>query len=900
MASTPKTQAHLLTIATALLAAVGAALADPPLCSPTLQTQAGAWSGAPLTYSIPVASLPVGPAAANTLLPAFVTNPADAVVLSPYWTTRPVEYLVSTVAGGIILQSLYCSRDQEVTSWVQNGIAYLRYANGNAIFFNHNRNANTLTIGIVKGLVPGVFGSGTKYTFYNNTNLSSTVSGYSTTGDTTGQTWTFGVNAYGLYAKFNGAPVVNLTMGPWALMQQGAVALTSVDSSVTGWRDISISHLPSAQLWGDPEQGIFDARDWGVRVTPHSALFTASVTGAAMAVTKVSEGVIYPGMIVKSVAGSIGNAALVIEGTRIVSQIDGTPGGIGKYTVSPAQTVLANPIEGWYGVAAGTIAAGSNQLVLSKPTYLGVGDWVIVQCGTEAGECLRGSAGVGGQWPALSYATEALLQADLSQVTSTYAWAADTGNVWRFVSGAWVQGTTFRYYGDKAIPQSLQAQVQAVSPDSLTLTLSQSAISGATNAAVYLDNAPLLNFLTYWYASVFPTYDLSSLVPRGATLQLPRGMISVGGEVVLLQQNGWTIRGHGRGATTVFSPNAIHGASIIVNNSPNTKVEDLALLSNGGQLNYFGTAVNMSYNNQPTSLIPHGYNFDGTRAWSFMSFTPPLTQVSIPQTLGLAYGIELYGRSDNSITQRVMVTDVWEAAAGAFVCNNCWVEDAVVNLNADLQSYTQWQVIFTQSQGGGCSHCVFNMHSVTAALSMFESSGVAFKDVVLNNGLMESNTSNNFTISDVYTNITNPTLPDAINPIGVPLLNVNNNAGGDAGGSNGMIKNMNMLQTVLLNSARFGYTNSSLTGIILSSNSNNVRIIGGSYFAPDWVTPGILGGPRAVISQGGNTLIDGFIAAGAMQPGAFRQIQILTPGSGIIDNSLSPSIGCVLPVCTLK
>lgn len=891
---------HLARALLIVLATAGAALADAPLCSPTLQTQPGAGTSSTMGYSIPVGTMPVGSVAANSLLPAFVSNPADAVVLSPYWTTTPSKYLVSTVAGGIILQSLYCSRDQEVTSWVQSGIAYLRYANGNAIFFNHNRNVNTLTIGIVRGLVLGQFGSGTKYTFYTNTNLSGTIPGYSTTGDTTGQTWTFGVNAYGLYAKFNGTTVVNLTMGPWALMQQGAVALTSIDNSSTGWRDISISHLPTTQLWGDPAEGIFDARDWGVRTTPHSALFTASVTGATMAVTKASEGLIYPGMIIKSVAGSIGNAALLTEGTRVVAQVDGTPGGVGNYTVSPAQTVLANPVEGWYGVAAGTIPAGSNQLVLDRPTYLKVGDWVIVQCGTERGACVRGSAGVGGQWPALAYATETLLQADLGQPASTYAWAADTGNVWHFVSGVWVQGTSFHYYADKAIPQSLQAQVQAVSTDGLTLTLSQQAISGAVNAAVYLDNAPLINFLAYWYASIFPAYDLSSLVPRGATLQLPRGMISVGGEVILLQQNGWTIRGHGRGATTLFSPNAIHGVSLFVANSPNTKVEDLALLSNGGQLNYFGTAVNMSYNNQPTSVIPHGYNADGTQAWSFTSMTPPLTQTVIPQSLGLAYGIEMSGRSDNSIAQRVMVTDVWEAAAGALTCNNCWVEDAIINLNADLQTYTQWQVIFTQSQGGGCSHCVFNMHSVTAALSMFESSGVTFKDIVLNNGLMESNTSNNFTISDVYTNITNPDLTPAINPIGVPLLNVNNNAGGGIGGSNGMIKNMNMLQTTLLNSVKFGFTNSSLTGIIISGHSDNVRVIGGSYFAPDWVTPGILGGPRAVVSQGGNTFIDGFAAGGAMQPGtAARQINVFTPGSGIVANSFSPSIGCVLPACTL-
>src|SRR5262249_49083696 len=86
----------------------------------------------------------------------------------------------------------------------------------------------------------------------------------------------------------------------------------------------------------------------------------------------------------------------------------------------------------------GTIAAGSSTLMLAAPQNLRVGDFLLVEIGHEAGAGARGTIGVGGVWPALHFATTALLLAATAPA-NTFAWAKDTGEVWRYVSGNWIQ-----------------------------------------------------------------------------------------------------------------------------------------------------------------------------------------------------------------------------------------------------------------------------------------------------------------------------------------------------------------------------------------------------------------------------------------------------------------------------
>lgn len=78
---------------------------------------------------------------------------------------------------------------------------------------------------------------------------------------------------------------------------------------------------------------------------------TGSIAGNVLSVTAVSSGTVYPGTTISGTG--------VATGTQIVSQLSGTAGGIGTYSVSiPEQTVASTTISGTYGVltVGGTIA----------------------------------------------------------------------------------------------------------------------------------------------------------------------------------------------------------------------------------------------------------------------------------------------------------------------------------------------------------------------------------------------------------------------------------------------------------------------------------------------------------------------------------------------------------------
>ena len=70
----------------------------------------------------------------------------------------------------------------------------------------------------------------------------------------------------------------------------------------------------------------------------------------------------------------------------------------------------------------GSMSATSNQLVLNAPSTFQVGDQIIVEAGGEAGGYTQGVIGVGGTWPALSYANLTAMNADTSQPNGTHAY----------------------------------------------------------------------------------------------------------------------------------------------------------------------------------------------------------------------------------------------------------------------------------------------------------------------------------------------------------------------------------------------------------------------------------------------------------------------------------------------
>lgn len=109
-------------------------------------------------------------------------------------------------------------------------------------------------------------------------------------------------------------------------------------------------------------------------IGPQTNAFTGSISGNVLTVTAVSQGTIVPGTTLTGTAG-------VASGTKVVSQLSGTTGGVGTYALNIAeQTVLSGPITGTYGLL--TVAAVSSGT-------LGVGD---VLSGTGGGGVTTGTA----------------------------------------------------------------------------------------------------------------------------------------------------------------------------------------------------------------------------------------------------------------------------------------------------------------------------------------------------------------------------------------------------------------------------------------------------------------------------------------------------------------------------
>jgi hypothetical protein len=117
-------------------------------------------------------------------------------------------------------------------------------------------------------------------------------------------------------------------------------------------------------------------------IAASSASITGSITGDRMAVTAVGSGTVVPGA---SVSGTG-----VATGTQVVSQISGTPGGIGIYEVNiPEQTAPSGTLTLAYGTL--TVSAVGSGVVAVGDTVAGAS----VTAGTVINAAGTGTGGVG-------------------------------------------------------------------------------------------------------------------------------------------------------------------------------------------------------------------------------------------------------------------------------------------------------------------------------------------------------------------------------------------------------------------------------------------------------------------------------------------------------------------------
>ena len=135
---------------------------------------------------------------------------------------------------------------------------------------------------------------------------------------------------------------------------------------------------------------------------------TGSIAGNVLTVTAVTSGILYPGATITGTG--------VASGTKVVSQLSGTPGGIGTYALNGGdQTVASTAISGTHGVLTttaggpltqGSTVSGSGVTSGTVVTAAGIGadagKLIVDPTQTAASTALTGSGSIETKWFATS------------------------------------------------------------------------------------------------------------------------------------------------------------------------------------------------------------------------------------------------------------------------------------------------------------------------------------------------------------------------------------------------------------------------------------------------------------------------------------------------------------------
>jgi hypothetical protein len=502
----------------------------------------------------------------------------------------------------------------------------------------------------------------------------------------------------------------------------------------------------------------------------------------------------------------------------------------------------------------GTIAAGSNSLRITAPQNFKVGDWVIVEIGAESGAGARGTIGVGGQWPSLYYANALAMNADTSKPLNTFAWVQSTGDVYQWNGSTWTTSFNRTYYVAKAIPSSLHGRITAISGDSLTLTLDNAATVAATNANVYLDNQPYVNYLTgqQWGGGFYS--DLTSITPTGLTVIFPAGSYAGSGVIHLSAQDSWTIKGAGQASTTLFAPKGVYSLNFWASAYTTYTFSDFTLTGNWG-VDKFGLAIS------GWTYIPGGLLSNGLMAANADPDNPYyLTPINIPS--GYVYPPGILVNSNYSTVQDVTINDVSQGAVTARFATDTWAYRCTNNQNTVLQAYIQWQFQWAATVGGGCVDCTVNSVALVQGFESFNSTNTQFIRPVSINAGFALNNAGGWLIQDAMITITaGETLPPAWSKYN-PVVNINTNIGSSNVGSGGTISNMSINVKGYINN-----DNDIPIGIVVNNNNSNITITGGSYTGPNYALPSALAGPQGIMSTGNNTQVSLFASCGTTAAG---------------------------------
>jgi hypothetical protein len=440
--------------------------------------------------------------------------------------------------------------------------------------------------------------------------------------------------------------------------------------------------------------------------------------------------------------------------------------------------------------------------------YLNKGDRVLIGVGAEPGLGLRGTVGVGGTWPRLSYADKAAMDADSSQEDDRVAWTEDDGAVYQWSGSSWGRLDGKPYYS-KAVPRGLSAEIVDIDPNGQWVELSEPAQASVHGVFLWQDPSDRLTDLFEF------RYDRSDFMAPGV-IQLQRGDYAVSKQVRLEKpQDGWVFQGQGRDQTRIFSPDGIRSATIKINGGTDFEIRDLHLQGNAGFERF-------------------GFKWD---------------EKDKPFGGDYPTGVHFSLGRDN-VARQLLVTDAFQKAVGVDSATNIWAEDVDVVMTEGLPSYVQWLYQWSDTVDGGCRRCTVTSPTMISGFETFRGENTKFIDCEGTNAAVAVNSGGDY----LFENLKLTILEGSQERLGDryllydPLINLNNHLDNPLAARGGEIRNLQIEQTGPVNSDGLIYR-----AISATPDNHNTTITGGELKFPD----GDDG--RALELKGDNTLVDGLV-----------------------------------------
>lgn len=577
------------------------------------------------------------------------------------------------------------------------------------------------------------------------------------------------------------------------------------------------------------------------------------------------------------------------------------------------------------GSTTGSITSGTNTLTLAASLGVSIGDSLIVAVGGESGAGARGTVGVGGNSPTLSFANATEMNADTTEVNLTNGWTRDNGEGFTSFSGVWTRSGF--YYNEFTAPRALLANVTAVSNGGLTLTLDTNpsfsgSISGTTltvSGSVTGGNITAGQLLsggggggvaafthivggsgTTWTVDKSQTVSSGSMTATGVIATATNANVYVNSYAPI---------------NTVLNPAAVlpalpyqivdipAGTYAIAPPMGVSYTPSMALGKTGWRI--FGQGGTATVLMSPLGATSTSLKIDQS------SFTEVANLGIVGNNAANGFGMSWAANTLIDWPRGIIATGAFASAfhdlaitnvfAGSINTSfsdnatvyNCAIVQQFVPPNGDIEP---WYLQVADSTGGGIHDCTFTAPLLTTGLEMFRSNAITFKNITLNNGVLSCNTcGGGFLIEDVNLNVSSLAGVGNTYLATGPLISFNGNIGTNPRMSEGGTINR-------LTSIQQGYyDNSNNVMITMSIETNNSNItIQGTYPAangkgciqkPDWFsgTNAFLG--MGVRSDATGTVVSGMRVIGhadyaASHSDVYAEGGSLTSTNNVMDSSV--------------